>query len=220
MATPAAPEALWAALAPANSSRVLTRGVRLAAGHIARPAVREAVRRLLSGDVSTSVQLAALEALSDRSAEEYVRVIVAAALARGQSSRVNLKSVEVLAAHVRETDARDALIGVLAPGYSTSVVSATMRALEPLVGSDSGVRAAFLSVLEHRDLSYRVRIRAGERLLAQADAAERGRIADAMEEVVTRIRREHWGRWTREVVEDALDVLGRVAPERAEALAR
>ena len=109
---------------------------------------------------------------------------------------------------------------MLAPGYSTSVATAAMRALEHLVGSDRGVRAAFLSVLEDGDLSYRVRIRAGDRLLAQADAAERVRIADAMEEVVARVRREHWGRWTREVVDDALDVLGRVDPERAEALAR
>ncbi len=220
MATPAAPDALSAALAPSNSSRVLTRGVRLAAGQVARPAVREAVRRLLSGDVSSSVQLAALDALSDRSAEAHVRAIVAAALARDRSTRVNLRSVEVLAAHAHETDARDVLIGVLAPGYSTSVVSAAMRALEPRVGSDPGVRAAFLAVLEHRDLSYRVRIRAGDRLLAQADAAERARIADAMEEVVARIRREHWGRWTRDVVEDALGVLGKIDPERAEALAR
>ncbi len=220
MATPAAPGALSAALAPSNSSRVLTRAVRLAAGHIARPAVREAVRRLLSGGVSSTVQLAAIDALSDRSAEAHVRAIVAAALAPDKSTRVNLRSVEVLAAHARETDARDALIRVLAPGYSTSVVTAAMRALEPLVGSDRGVRAAFLSALEHRDLSYRVRIRAGDRLLAQADAAERGRIADAMADVVARIRREHWGRWTREVVEDALDVLGKVDPERAEALAR
>ena len=220
MATPAAPDALSAALAPSNSSRVLTRGVRLAAGQVARPAVRDAVRRLLSGDVSSSVQLAAIDALSDRSAEAHVRAIVAAALAPDRSTRVNLGSVEVLAAHARETDARDALIGVLAPGYSTSVVSAAMRALEPRVGSDPGVRAAFLAVLEHRDLSYRVRIRAGDRLLTQADAAERARIADAMEEVVARIRREHWGRWTREVVEDALDVLERIDPERAEGLAR
>ena len=220
MATPAAPDALSAALAPSNSSRILTRGVRLAASHVARPAVREAVRRLLAGDVSSSVQLAAIDALSDRSAEASVREIVAAALDPGQSSRVNLKGVEVLAAHARETDARDALIGVLAPGYSTSVVSAAMRALEPLVRSDRVVRAAFFSVLEHGDLSYRVRIRAGDRLQVQADAAERVRIADAMEEVVARIRREHWGRWTREVVEDALDVLGRVDPERAAALAR
>ena len=65
-----------------------------------------------------------------------------------------------------------------------------------------------------------MRIRAGDRLLAQADAAERARVADAMEDVVARIRREHWGRWTREVVEDALDVLEKVDPERAEALAR
>ena len=220
MATPAAPDALSAALAPSNSSRVLTGGVRLAAGHVARPAVREAVRRLLAGDVSSSVQLAAIDALSDRSAEEHVREIVAAALAPDRSTRVNLRSVEVLAAHARETDARDALIGVLAPGYSTSVVTAAMRALEHLVGSDRGVRAAFLSALEHGDLSYRVRIRAGDRLLAQADAAERGRVADAMEDVIARIRREHWGRWTREVVDDALDVLGRIDPERAEALAR
>ena len=220
MATPAAPGALAAALAPSNSSRVLTRGVRLAAGHIARPAVSGAVRRLLSGDVSTSVQLAAIDALADRSAEAHVRAIVAAALARDKSTRVNLRSVEVLAAHARETDARDALIRVLAPGYSTSVVSAAMRALEPLLGPDRGVRAAFLAVLEHRDLSYRMRIRAGDRLLAQADAAERARIAAAMEEVVARIRREHWGRWTRDVVDDALDVLGRVDAERAEALAR
>ena len=220
MATPAAPDALSAALAPSNSSRILTRGVRLAAGHVVRPAVREAVRRLLAGDVSSSVQLAAIDALSDRSAEAHVRTVVAAALAPERSTRVNLKSVEVLAAHARETDARDALIGVLAPGYSTSVVTAAMRALEHLVGSDRGVRTAFLSALEHGDLSYRVRIRAGDRLLAQADAAERVRVADAMEDVVARIRREHWGRWTREVAEDALDVLERVDPGRAGALAR
>ena len=220
MGTPAAPGALSAALAPSNSSRVLTKGVRLAAGHTARPAVREAVRLLLSGDVSSSVQLAAIDALSGRSAEAHVRAIVAAALDPGRSTRVNLKSVEVLAPHAGEADARDALTRVLAPGYSTSVVFAAMRALEHLAGSDRGVRAAFLSVLEHGDLSYRVRIRAGDRLSAQADAAERLRIADAMEEVISRIRREHWGRWTRAVVENALDVLGKVDPARAEALAR
>ena len=220
MGTPAAPGALSAALAPSNSSRVLIKGVRLAAGHIAPPAVREALRPLLSGGVSTSVQLAAIDALSDRSAEAQVRAIVSAALDPDQSTRVNLKSVEVLAPHAREADARDALIGVLAPGYSTSVVSAALRALEHLAGSDRDVRAAFLSVLEHGDISYRARIRAGDRLSEQADARERIRIADAMEEVISRIRREHWGRWTRAVVENALDVLGKVDPARAEALAR
>ena len=220
MGTPAAPDALSAALAPSNSSRVLIKGVRLAADHIAPPAVREALRPLLSGGVSTSVQLAAFDALSDRSAEAEVRAIVSAALDPDQSTPVNLKSVEVLAPHARQADARDALIGVLAPGYSTPVVSAALRALEHLAGSDRDVRAAFLSVLEHGDISYQVRIRAGDRLSEQADARERVRIADAMGEVVTQVRREHWGRWTRVVIENALDVLEKVDPARAEALTR
>ena len=218
MGTPAAPDALSAALAPSNSSRVLIKGVRLAADHIAPPAVREALRPLLSGGVSTSVQLAAIDALSDRSAEAEVRAIVSAALDPDQSTPANLKSVEVLAPHARQADARDALIGVLAPGYSTPVVSAALRALEHLAGSDRDVRAAFLSVLEHGDISYQVRIRAGDRLSEQADARERVRIADAMGEVVTQVRREHWGRWTRVVIENALDVLEKVDPARAEAL--
>ena len=220
MATPAAGGALSAALSPSNSSSVLRKGVRLAADHVARPDVREAVRLLLSGGVSTSVELAAIDALSDRSAEPHARALVAAALAPGQSSSVNLESVKVLGPHAREADARDALTRVLAPGYSSTVVSAAMRALEHLADSDRGVRAAFLHALEHGEISYRVRIRAGDRLSEQADASERTRIADAMEEVITRIRREHWGRWTRAAVENALEVLEEVDPERAEALAR
>jgi hypothetical protein len=131
---------------------------------------------------------------------------------------VNLKAVSLLQAHTPDADVRTALMGVMSPGYSSSVVLAAVAALQHLAGSDQAVRRGFFGAMENDGLSSRARIRAGDALLAGADAPERTRIADAMEDVIVDIDRERWGDWTHDTIEDALDVVQKIDPARAAAL--
>ena len=154
MATPAAPGALSAALAPSNSSRVLTKGVRLAAGHTARPAVRESGasaavrRRILVGTARGHRRPLRPECRGARQSDRRRRARPrpvhegepeergGARPPRGRSGRTGRADPRARARlqHLRWCP--------------------PLRALEHLAGSDRGVRAAFLSVLEHGDLAF------------------------------------------------------------------
>ena len=216
MGTPSGPSALGRALSSKNSTSVQLRAMKLAANHLDEVEVKNAV--LEENAASTSVKLEAISMMHSRIDEAEVRRIVGAALHTSNSTSVLLKAVEALGDAADEADSRRALARVLDSGYSTSVVLASMRALAPHIEADSSVRDAFIRTMESPKMSSTARVRAGERLLAGADATMKTRIANAMEDVVLRARRRGRGRGNRDLIEDALDLLELIDAGRAETL--
>ena len=186
-------------------------------GQLEHEPVQAAVLTILDQeDASTSVKLEAISVLETRMDNPDVRRIVSAALTSSNSTSVALRAVETLGAHASESDSRIALVRALDSDYSTSVALASISALSPYVDRDSSVRDAFVRTMEDRKMSSTARIRCAERLVPGSDAALKTRIADAMEDVIVRIRRR--GRGHRDTIEDALDILEIVDPERAKSL--
>jgi hypothetical protein len=133
---------------------------------------------------------------------------------------VVLKAVETLGSRTVDEEVRRALVGALDNDYSTSVVLQSLEALDDYVGKDSAVKTAYIRVMSDDRMSSTARINAGERLAPVADGRLREQIADAMEDVILELSKR--GRWSRheDLIEDALDVLEVVDPERAERLAK
>ena len=221
MATPAAPLALALALRPDNSTSVQLKAMELGGRYIAQREVKQAVLRLLEqSGTSTSVQLKAIKVLAPQTSNPEVRRIIAASLRPQNSTSTQLKAIEALESRVAEADVRVALAGTLARRYSTSVVLSSMKSLEPWVDRDRNVKRAFLKVMEDERISSTARIRAAEALLPGADARQKARIADAMEDVIITIGRQRFRNWSRDTMRDALDLIERIDPERARELER
>jgi hypothetical protein len=72
-------------------------------------------------------------------------------------------------------------------------------------------------VMENDRVSVTARVRAAETLIPVANSELRGRIADAMEEIVVSARRHTISR-RGDLVEDALELLGKIDRARAEKL--
>jgi len=219
LGAPAGPEALAESLDASRSTSVLLLAVRLAADHTDRPNVRQALVELLGASgTSTSVQVEAITAMAPLSADAVVRRVIATALKEDNSTSVQLQAINALESTADKSDVQTALIAVLDPAYSTSVVLASLSALSDQVRSSREVRNAFLRTMENSKISSSARIQSAKDLLDGASGDEKGRIADAMEDVVIRISRQQWGDWTRDAIEEALKVVEAVDPARADAL--
>ena len=145
--------------------------------------------------------------------------VVAAALRPKNATSVQLKAVAALEPMVSEQDVRTALVSTLAKDRATSVVLASMHGLSDVVGEDRQVQEAFVDVMEDDRMSSSARVLGAERLLPHADDERRERIADAMEDVIHRLREQ--SRWSGrgERIEQALRILREIDPERARRLA-
>jgi hypothetical protein len=218
--TPVGPRALAAALNPSHSSSVLMRAMDLAGRSIQQEVVRTAVLRLLQeGGTSTSVQLEAIKVLSRQVSNAEVRQIIGASLHPSNSTSVQLKAIDALDPQVSQADVRQAFIGTLERRYSTSVILSAMESLEDYVQRDERVERAYVQLMENERVSSTARIRAGESLLPGANARRREQIADAMEDVIIRLARARIRPYPTDRIDDALDVIGKIDPERARALA-
>ena len=218
--TPAGPRALAAALNPSHSTSVLLRAMDLAGRSIQKPEVKTAVLRLLEeGGTSTSVQLEAIKVLARHVSNPEVRQIIGASLRPSNSTSVQLRAIDALDPQVSQPDVRQAFIRTLARRYSTSVILSAMESLEDYVQRDERVERAYVQLMEHERVSSTARIRAGESLLPGADARRREQIADAMEDVIIRLARARIRPYPTDRIDDALDVIQKIDPERARALA-
>jgi tetratricopeptide (TPR) repeat protein len=220
MKTASGPPALAEALKAENSTSVQLKAVELASRHTADERVRAALTRLVTGEVSTNVQLAVVEQLRPYREEPEVRRVIIGALRRQNSTSVQLKAVEILAGKEDQEDVRVALVGSLDPERSTSVILAIMDRLDPWVERDRQVGTVYLRLMEHHDISSTARVRAAQALLPGADNRMKTRIVEAMEDVIIlQARQRRFGDWNRELIRDAIEVVRRIDPERADRLA-
>ncbi len=219
--TPSGPAALAEALSPRNSTSVQLKAVQLASAHTGQEQVRVALTRLLAeGGTSTSVQLAVVKQLVPYRDDPRVRAVLGEALRSQNSTSVQLEAVESLGPLVSDEGVRTTLLGALERGRSTSVLLAVMERLDPWVGRDRRVADAYLRVMEAEAFSSTARIGAGRALLPGADARLKTRIVDAMEDVIIlQSRQRRFGDWNRDTIRDAIAVVRKIDPERADRLA-
>ena len=131
---------------------------------------------------------------------------------------MQLRAVDALDSEVGDPDVRQTLATTIDHQFSTSVVLRTVDALEDHVATDRGVRTAFTRGMQDERVSSTARVRMAEGLLPGADERLRELIAESMEDVAMEQRR--WWRIgrrrNRDSTEDALDILQRIDPDRAE----
>jgi hypothetical protein len=213
--SPAVRATARAALRSGNATSVQLAAVKTLATGRNEEAAAEALEMLFrQSGVSTSVLLAGLDSLESHMGTTAGPRVIAQALSSNAATSVELRAVEIGAPLVTNTEVKGALVRCLTTGHSTSVVLAAMTALQGRVSSDPAVRDSFLRVLENAEMSSAARVRAGAALL-DADRELSPRIADAMEDVVAKVRRRGGNA---DVVEKALSVLERIDQARAERL--
>ncbi|HXV64119.1 MAG TPA: hypothetical protein VEK15_25695, partial [Vicinamibacteria bacterium] len=199
------------------STSVLLAALESLAYHMETDAAPRALERALTPENSTSVQLKAIDVAAPHVARDPIRRAVAGALRSDNSTSVLLKAVQALGSQSAHQDVRSAFAATLQDDYSTSVVLASMAVLDGYVDSDETTKRAFVRLMEDEQMSYTARVRAGRRLLSSADDRLTERIADAMEDVVVRARRQG-SSGHRQLIEEALDVLEAADPARWESL--
>ncbi len=217
MDTPSGPRALALALHPDRSTSVQLKALSLAVQYAGDPEVKGAMLHLLEGrSTSTSVKLRAIELLEHEISDPEVRRMIGSSLLPSNSTSVQLKAVDALDSEVSDPEVRQALATTIDHEFSTSVVLRTIDALEDHVARDRGVKEAFTRGMQDERMSSTARVRMADGLLPGADERLQELIAESMEDVVMKLSRRGRGRsGSRNLIEDALDILQQVDPERA-----